>query len=205
MVRLFQYVWVLEAKLIKESSLLVLCMTMMKLLYVPFGTPTPQNKSNHGSTKLANPVVGAQTRLDFLFFLSSLQSPWIVGSCCHWSPQSSRVTRRDRSSMLDQWITACCWQHQARGHQIYPHSGGGEELLIPHGISDGCYALSLDTCNKHGWVTQQQRAMGMHRNYFIRCSWKLSLQFDRGVWNNYSTARMWNARFLLAMVWFGAH
>ncbi|PAN22965.1 hypothetical protein PAHAL_4G056600 [Panicum hallii] len=42
-----------------------------------------------------------------------------------------------------------------------------EGLLMPHGISDGCCALSLDTCNKHELVTQQQRAAGMHRNYFI--------------------------------------
>ena len=67
-----------RGKLIKESSLLVLHAIMMKLLYVPFGTPTPQNKSNHGSTKLANPVVGAQTRLDFLFFLSNLHECWIL-------------------------------------------------------------------------------------------------------------------------------
>jgi hypothetical protein len=114
-------------KLIKQSSLPVLRVSMMKLLYVPFGSPTLSNKSSHGSTKLPNPVVGAQTRLDFLLFLSSLQPPWDVGSCCHWSPQSSRVANRDHSSTLYQWSTACCWHHQAKGRHIFPHSGGASD------------------------------------------------------------------------------
>nr|TKW21985.1 hypothetical protein SEVIR_4G157700v2 [Setaria viridis] len=49
------YMWGSHRQLEKESSLPVLrlCATTMKLLYVPFGSPTLPNKSIYGSTELA--------------------------------------------------------------------------------------------------------------------------------------------------------